>query len=79
MIRLVQHGEEDLGVRVDRLARILVMIVYLFDHRRTARIKERQNGGRVEEVFHEDRWELDEVRCTTGTRDVLVLRTADHS
>lgn len=78
VVDLVEHREEDLRVRVDRPAGVLVVVPRLAHGQPARGVEEREHGRRGQEVLHEDRRELDEVRRAARARDVLVLRLPNH-
>ena len=80
VVRLVEHGEQDLAVCVDVAAWVFVVVRDGVSVQSAARrrAEEREDVRGSEEVFHQDGWELDKVGRAARAGYVLVFRAADH-
>ena len=85
VVRLVEHCEQDLPVRVDVPTRVLVVVAVR--HRVGVicrggtlgrRAKEREDARGGEKVFHQDGGKFDKVCRAARAGHILVLGAADH-
>ena len=81
VVCLVEHGEQDLAVRVDVAAWILVVVRHGLGvcgggDGRCAEEREDMRGS--EEMFHQDGRQLDKVDRAARAGDVLVFGATDH-